>query len=209
MKSFQEAVKFLLENRKDSLYVLAASSGISRQTFYNWADGKVVPAPQMLDRLLEALCVDEDTAMRVHNLRADAWQEHPHPRSRKAAKQEIAVAKTLQRKLGKRMEVIASRSPFYDFELRPSGPWKTRNNAVPVLVRLKLTSHTAAFTHACEAKRLTDAKEAVIVGPEPKSHRFDRLFDHHEIHLLTMEELLEREWFPPTEDQTEFPFEDS
>ena len=209
MKSFKDAVKSLLKNRDDSLYVVASGSGISRQTFYNWVDGKVVPTRQKLDRLLEALGVDEETVMRVHELRADAWQEHPRPRSRQGAKEEAAVAKTLRRKLGKRMEVVVSRSPFYDLELRPSGPWATQNKAVPVLVRLKLTSHTTAFTHACEAKRLTEAKQAVIVGPEPKPHRFDRLFDHHEIHLVTMEDLLERDWFPPTEDQAELPFEGS
>lgn len=209
MKSFQEAVKSLLENREDSLYVLAAGSGISRQTLYNWGDGKVVPTPQKLDRLLVALRVDPETGMRVHDLRTKAWRERPRSRSRKAAKQESSVAKTVRRKLGKRMEVIASQSPFYDLELRPSGPWRTDCKVVPVLVRLKLTSLTGAFAHACEAKRLTDAKQAVIVGSEPKPHRFERLFDHHEIRILTVEELLERDWFSPTEDQAELPFEGS
>jgi transcriptional regulator with XRE-family HTH domain len=206
MKTFQETVKSLLADRKISYYALASKTGTSRQTLYNWTNGKVVPSAEKVNLLLETLGLDETSVREVQQLRIEARQDRPRTRSRKTAKKEWLWAKKLKMQLkNKKIEFEDGETPYFDLSIRSSHPWKTECSVIPLLLRLKVPSYSAIFAQACEAMRRTNARTAVAIVPEIKPHQYAKLFEHHRIEFLTEEQFLDREWFSPIKDQAEFP----
>jgi transposase-like protein len=207
VQTFSRKLKTLIGDSGTSVSALARKLGFSRQALYNWIDAKSLPSQRNLKLLLDALDLDQETKRSVGSLRDETRRLSPRIRSRKTAMKEWWRARKLKPKLkDKKMEVEDGETPYFDLRISPSGPWDTAFSVIPVLLRLKVTSYPAIFAQACEAMRRTKAKTAVIIVPEIKPHQYVQLFEHHRIELVTERQFMERDWFPPTEDQAELPF---
>jgi hypothetical protein len=186
MKDFRKILKMLVDECPDSLSKLSGNAQVARRAVYDWIDGRFLPTEKKLSALLDAMQTDEETRRKLFELREEARVRNPKRRARKNAADEGNSAKKLKKgieKLGLKAEIAS--------DLPSQIIFKGYDGRATAAIYLKLPSYEVLFTRACEQRMLHGFSHVYIVVEKVERHRYEALFAHHQIRIVTGEIFME------------------
>ena len=186
MKDFRKILKMLVDECPDSLSKLSVNAQVARRAVYDWIDGRFLPSERKLSALLDAMQTDQKTREKVLELREEARVRNPKRRARKNASAEANAAKKLKggiERLGLKVEIAS--------DLPSQIIFKGYDGRATATIYLKLPSYEVLFTRACDQRMLHDFSHVYIVVEKVERHRYEALFAHHQIRIVTGEIFME------------------
>lgn len=188
MNSFADHISTLLREHPESLAAIARKAGLSRPSLYDLLNGKNLPRPITLDKLIGALDLTEKAAQTLRDVRETE-------RLRTTRKERDAHLREKKSFLSELSDLLLAKGHEISRSNQPGGPdliLRSGSRRIPLHVSPRLTDHPAALGHLLAAMhRFSSAAGYAIVPkitPEDRSHL--ALYAKHGVKLITPKNLL-------------------